>query len=317
MNDPDPIRDLILGSVLAAAVGDALGAPVEFDSMRAIRDRFGPDGLTDLVLGPDGTARYTDDTQMLEATARGLLDGDPTDLDETMRRIAARFVAWAREPQGGHRAPGNACLAGCRALAGGVDWREAGGPTAGGCGSVMRVAPFGLRFHGDPQRAAEWGASHSMLTHGDPIARAACAAMATGVALAVGGQPVPALLDPMIRAAEGYSARTAAMMRRARDEAEAGVQPDEVLDRLRSWAAHEAIASTIYLAARNPDDLRQALIEGANSPGDSDSIACMAGALLGAVHGATAIPAPWTAALERAAELAELAAELADASLDG
>src|SRR5207249_6145442 len=123
----------------------------------------------------------TDDTQMAEVVLRTLLEGH-SDLDDTMQRLAQGFVRWSRSPQGGHRAPGNACLAGCRRLADGVAWREAGGATAGGCGSVMRAYPFGLVFAADLDKAEAWAVEHSKLTHRDPIALAASAALAVGMA---------------------------------------------------------------------------------------------------------------------------------------
>ena len=46
----------------------------------------------------------------------------------------------------------------------------------------MRAYPFGLVFADDPARAEAWSIAHSKLTHRDPIALAACAAMAVGTA---------------------------------------------------------------------------------------------------------------------------------------
>jgi len=310
-NDP-PVRNRVLGAVLGAAIGDALGAPVEFiGSVAEIRQRFGADGVQGYVsysgAGRARHARYTDDTQMAEAVLRGLLDSRAggADLDGTMLAIAERFVTWNHSPQGGHRAPGNACLSGCGALARGVPWREAGGPTAGGCGSVMRAYPFGLVFANDPERAATWAAEHSRMTHADPIALASCAAMAKGIALLVGGR-TEGVLDEMIAAAGTHSGKTASMMQRAIDEAADGIGPDVTLDRLRSWAAHEAIAAGVYLLARHPDDTPSAILEGANTPGDSDSIATIVGALLGARNGLESIPSEWVRDVERSSELLAL-----------
>lgn len=39
--------DRYRGCLLGGAVGDALGAAVEFDDIAAIRDRFGSDGILD------------------------------------------------------------------------------------------------------------------------------------------------------------------------------------------------------------------------------------------------------------------------------
>ena len=312
-------RSRIVGAVLGAAIGDAMGAPVEFvSSVAEIWRHHGPAGVTgfvrlDEVAGGRRVARYTDDTQMAEAVLRGLLDArdDDDDLDGAMGRIAARFVEWKNHPQGGHRAPGNACLAGCEALERGVPWAEAGGATAGGCGSVMRAYPFGLVFADDLERAEAWAVAHSRLTHGDPIALAACAAMAVGVALLLRDVAVAEVLGAMVAAARRHSAKTAEMMERAIHEAKLGVGPEVTLDRLRAWAAHEAIAAAVYLLARHPDETRAGILEGANTPGDSDSIATLAGALLGARNGIDSLPKDWLRDLERSAELETLAMETA------
>ena len=307
------------GAVLAAAIGDAMGHPTEFLSVQGIRAQYGPRGVQGFELywerGGKRFAPYTDDTQMAEIVLRFLLDARDAGLglDDTMQRMAGGFIDWARSPQGGHRAPGNACLAGTRALASGVPWREAGGATAGGCGSVMRAYPFGLLYADDLERAEAWAVEHSKLTHRDPIALAACAAMAAGVGACVQGADVKSTLESMVAAAGRHDGKSAEMIAEAVTEATRGSGPDRVLDRLRGWAAHEAIAAGAYVFARHPDDPRDAILEGANTPGDSDSIATIAGALVGARCGADALPPEWVRDVERAAELTELADRIASA----
>lgn len=303
----------IEGCVLGAAIGDAMGHPTEFMSMSQIHAKYGPEGVTDFALfwEKDGAkfAPYTDDTQMAEAVLGALLESRAQDarLDETMRRIAQRFIVWAEAPQGGHRAPGGACLAGSRALAQGAPWTESGGAEAGGCGSVMRAYPFGLLFADDLERAEAWAVAHSKLTHRDPIALAACAAMAVGVALALHDARPETVAEVMISSAARYCETTAAMMRQAKAEAEDGTPPGVTLDRLQAWAAHEAIAAGLYIFLRHPNDPRAAILEGANTPGDSDSIATLAGALVGARAGIQALPQRWVAQVERSGQLLELA----------
>jgi ADP-ribosylglycohydrolase len=97
------------------------------------------------------------------------------------------------------------------------------------------------------------------------------------------------------------------MMATAYDEARTGVPPSKTLERLEGWAAHEAIAAAVYLFARHPDDPAAAILEGANTPGDSDSLATLAGALVGARCGVEALPAEWVREVERTEELAGLA----------
>ncbi len=304
------------GAVLGAAIGDAMGHPVEFiGSVSSIRARFGPEGVTrfELFWERDGKrfAPYTDDTQMAEVVLRTLLDGH-SDLDETMRRMANGFVEWSQHPQGGHRAPGNACMSGCRRLAQGVPWSEGGGETAGGCGSVMRAYPFGLVFADDLEKAESWAVAHSKLTHRDPIALAASAAMAVGMVHIMRDEEPAAVLEAMVSAANRYSERTADMMKTTIAEARMGIGPEVTLERLQAWAAHEAIAAAVYVFTRHPDDPRRAILEGTNTPGDSDSIATLAGALVGGRCGIDALPAEWVRDVERSKELLELARRIGE-----
>ncbi len=307
------VHTRVLGAVMGAAIGDAMGFPTEFLSASEIRRRYGPNGVHGFTFRWNRDDRwfapYTDDTQMAEIVLRCLYRAvaEERTLDETMRSIAEGFVAWAREPQGGHRAPGNACLAGARALEAGAHWSEAGAADAGGCGSVMRAYPFGLVFAKDPVEAERWAVEHSRLTHGDPIALAACAAMAAGIACTVQGVALDAVIRKMVASAARHSPATGAMIADAAGAAAESEPPEIILDRLRGWAAHEAIAAAVYIHVRHPESPRKAILEGANAPGDSDSIATLAGALTGARTGFHAIPREWVNDVERSDELRTLA----------
>lgn len=313
----EPRRSRIAATVIAAAIGDAMGHPTEFvGSFEAIREEWPPAGVTGFELWweRDGKrfAPYTDDTQMAEIVLRTLLWSrrESAELDATMQTMADGFVQWSTDPQGGHRGPGRACLMGCDALAQGEHWSQAGGDDAGGCGSVMRAYPFGLVFADDVARAQAWAVEHSRLTHRDPIALAACAAMAVGVARNLRLDPLDDVLLAMVDAARPYSKRTADMMQRAVEDARGGIAPELTLDRLRGWAAHEAIAAAIYVLARHADDPRGAILEAANTPGDSDSLATIAGALVGARTGLEALPPDWIRDVERSDVLLRLAAAI-------
>jgi ADP-ribosylglycohydrolase len=92
---------------------------------------------------------------------------------------------------------------------------------------------------------------------------------------------------------------TSDMLRYAYEMAKGGKDPEEVLGlnndiqtnfrsqrgSLLGWAADEAVSAALYIFMRHADDLQGALIEGANTPGDSDTIASLAGALVGARTG--------------------------------
>jgi hypothetical protein len=61
----------MLGGLLGGAVGDALGAPIEFMSLDEIRDAFGPDGLTSCAPAYGRIGVITDDTQVNPLDGRG------------------------------------------------------------------------------------------------------------------------------------------------------------------------------------------------------------------------------------------------------
>jgi ADP-ribosylglycohydrolase len=320
MSVQPPDLDRVAGCILGAAIGDALGHPVEFiGSLEAIRKAYGPKGVTGYVLwwrdGPRRFAPYTDDTQMAEVTLRALLAAREAGegLEPTMERVGRGYAEWAEAPQGGHRAPRNACLRGAHELRNGRPWRT-GDPEAGGCGSVMRAYPFGVLFSHDESTAERWAVEHSRLTHAHPMALAACAGLALGVLRALHGAEPFEVLDGVIEAAARWDEETAGLCRSAARGELSRQPPEKALDRLQGWNAREAIAAAVYVFGRHPDAAREALLEAVNSPGDSDSIATLVGAWIGARLGLGALPPDWMRDVERSEELLELARTVHSAS---
>ncbi|MEU6402417.1 ADP-ribosylglycohydrolase family protein [Streptomyces sp. NPDC046985] len=142
-------RARVRGCLLGGAVGDALGYPIEFSSLDAVRAAHGPRGITDLAPGPAGAVGLiSDDTQMTLFTAEGLRQAHERERRKGIGGGWPRLVRWAYErwletqrhespeagerarssgdagyagPRGGlvdeqwlyaRRAPGNACLTG-------------------------------------------------------------------------------------------------------------------------------------------------------------------------------------------------------------
>jgi ADP-ribosylglycohydrolase len=67
----------------------------------------------------------------------------------------------------------------------------------------------------------------------------------------------------------------------------------------------------LYCFLKNPDDFLATIRLGANTEGDSDSIACIAGGLSGAYLGIRALPTAWVSRLEKSEYLADVAKRLA------
>jgi ADP-ribosylglycohydrolase len=72
------------------------------------------------------------------------------------------------------------------------------------------------------------------------------------------------------------------------------------------WIAEEALATGLFCAIRHADDPISGLARAAATSGDSDSIACLTGAFLGAAHGLSVWPTRWTERIEYKDQLAAM-----------
>lgn len=332
------IFDRYRGALLGGAVGDALGWPIEFLKLEQIRDRFGPDGLTDFAPSAHDPApkHITDDTQMTLFTAEGLLRCAPgADPVPVLRRAYLRWLRTQREhgpeprPDGwlsslpylyAVRAPGNACMGGLnRQTAQYIPPQPFGtpgpvNPDSKGCGTVMRSAPFGLAALG-PEAAFELAARCAQLTHGHPTGYAAAGAFAALIdRVATGGDLRTALRDTIVQV-ENFpgGAETATALRMALTTADVGPATSEGVEMVgEGWVAEECLAVAVYCAldAGRTGDLRRALLLSVNHSGDSDSTGAVTGNLLGACHGLTALPLDWCGAVEGRDDLARVADDL-------
>ena len=302
--------DRYTGCLFGLAIGDALGMPTEFLSLDAIRARFGPDGVTNLEAGSWPAGHFTDDTQMTLALAEGLLAaGLDAPVDAIMAEVAGEFVSWAEDPIGGRRAPGNACMNGCRNLAAGVPWREAGVAHSKGCGTAMRAAPIGLASPGDYERIRQVGIAQSLATHGHPCALAGSVAVAALVSMALEHEEPDQMLEQTLAMTGEISHEFVERLHRVPEALQS--DPQDAWRLLgEAWVAEEAVAGALYCFLRSPDDYRATVLSAANTDGDSDSLACIAGAISGAYNGINAIPEDWRVKVERGEDLQSVAERL-------
>ncbi|QGN51016.1 ADP-ribosylglycohydrolase family protein [Micromonospora sp. WMMC415] len=323
----DPSLRRAAGSLFGLAYGDALGKPTEFLTVAEIVRRYGPAGPRELTGDP---ALVTDDTQMALAVGWALHDAPqltPETVEPLLRR---RFVAWSVSPDN-DRAPGMTCLRACAELARGTRWQHATVIGSKGCGANMRVTPVGL-LDVDLDTLAGLAQLQAGLTHGHPTGLAASELTAYAVRLLRdGAEPaaVPALLAERAREQRGTyreewlgdlwqvarAAGPAAFIATGWDEClailgrlrAALAGPDDGGDPCRhtgaGWIAEEALATALYCAIRHADDPVAALARGATTAGDSDSIAALAGAFVGAALGTPAWPADWATRIEYADQL--------------
>jgi DNA ligase (NAD+) len=317
------------GSMLGLAIGDALGHPTEFLSdVRRIKEKYGPEGIRDFAASgrhPAGT--FTDDTQMTIAVARALAKKGRSALDDLMGELGREFVAWANHSSN-NRAPGGTCLSGCAALKKGVDWRRSGVAGSKGCGAAMRAAPVGLLYFDDDERLLRVGAAQSVLTHGHPTAVASSVAAAAAVAWVCRGNGLQGMVDfvrAMVARVDGRllvdlgvdEARAESLgvreQMRALDATERAFEKEaeDVCSLLGgAWIGEEAVACALWCVYRANGDFEGSVCRGANSSGDSDSIACIAGSVAGALVGRGQLPECYVRGVERGADLDLLARAL-------
>jgi ADP-ribosylglycohydrolase len=242
----------------------------------------------------------------------GLLQAGLTaDPDRQMQAIGWQFIDWMRfDPP---RAPGRTCIAGVARFESGMPWRESGILASKGCGSAMRVATIGYLYQRDEKRLREVAEASGVITHRHPAAITASIAGAYLVKLALDGVPLEDYIPLVLAFTAGISEEFDAAIRRAGQVLE---QADEevALEVIgEGWVGEEAIALALYCVLRYPDDYVACVRRAANTNGDSDSIACIAGGIMGARLGLEAIPAEWRTRCERRDYLAELGARMAQA----
>jgi len=325
----------ILGSLLGGAIGDTLGAPIEFPNLHDIRKAHGPAGVTGYVPGHWGPGAFTDDTQMTLFTAEGLIRADNRRRDRGLQDVP--LVIWGayrrwletQDPRArpeaddssihsgwlvdepvlhAQRAPGTTCLAALRSGTPG----SIGAPlnNSKGCGGVMRVAPIGL-VADDP---FDLGCAAAALTHGHPSGYLAAGMFAAVVAGVTRGEPLSTAIDRSMDTLRGHPGHeeTVKAVRKALALAASGRDPSpELVETLGGgWVAEEALAITLYCAIVAPE-FREGVLLAVNHSGDSDSTGSMVGNLLGATLGLAALPGEWLRDLEARPVIERVASDLA------
>ncbi len=296
------------------AIGDALGAPIEFMKMNQIRELYGEIGLTEFaseygVLGP-----VTDDTQMTLFAADSLINAyrrgsERGILAPYWTYTTISYIDWL-QTQGqrnsnysnigftskelyelvtkqGQRAPGTTCIT---ALSRMPKPSEFATNDSKGCGTVMRVAPIGIFFGNmfvdltteNLKKIYEHGAEDAKITHGHPVAADASGMLACIIALCLQGTN---LLEALNRSLELSTTKEVKTTCSRAIELANNPPTSDVLSSLgEGWIAEEALAIAIYCALQfenNKLSAKEALLLAVNHDGDSDSTGAVAGNLIG------------------------------------
>jgi ADP-ribosyl-[dinitrogen reductase] hydrolase len=316
---PDADRsDRVEGVLLGAACGDALGVPYELDSAPLAlgeQPRMIGGGL-----GPYAPGEWSDDTQMAVVVARvaaeqglrtvpaldavvegwiGWLDVGASDVGSQTRQVLSRVAAEGSTRRWSSAASVSSAL------------HRRTGRTAGN-GSLMRTAPVALAFLDDPAMltlAAGW---LSEATHHDPLAGDACVLWCHAIRRAVLDGAMPDLAELVAGLPVARRDRWSGWI------ADAGRRPpSDFVPNGYVVTALQAAWSAIRHPAGEGPPLVASLNAAVHAGDDTDTVAAIAGSLLGAAHGASAIPAEWLEVVHgwpglRADDLRDLARRVAE-----
>ena len=296
--------DRISGSLVGLAVGDALGAPLEFMPREVVRQQY-PNGLREMI--PSALwhkGEYTDDTETALLLSESLLSCGRFD----SRDFARRIQRWAQNAKdvGAQmsRVIQRPSYTTNPEKVVQEDYADHPDQSAGN-GALMRCVPVALFCLNSPELLVEYSRASAAVTHGDPKAHSACV-----------------LLNGWIREA---------IIKHIRDARDVGIrmllsEERVVWRRFRAIERYEEpeIRSTGYTvdtleaaawAFLTTGSFADAVICGANLGDDADTVAAVAGALAGAFYGYSAIPRRWLEQLKEQDRIRSTAIRLAQAGM--
>lgn len=276
-------EDRVRGALYGVAVGDALGAPLEFMNATQIKQQYGAlvremVGGGWLSLAPGET---TDDTDMTLAVCEGIMESPSAPIEP----IGRRFIQWVdTQPKD----VGMTCMRSIQTaranLAAGMDaeaaWDAAGKRTAeengdrsGGNGALMRTIGTALAYEDAVERATRTTQIAEM-THYDDLSSDICRHYAEAVSHFVHGEQNAGVRILEAMAAEcGFDGKPAPT----------------------GWVRDSMECA--YLTFVEEAGFENVLVHAVNLGGDADTIGAIAGGLAGAYYGYNAIPQRWIDAL--------------------
>ncbi|TAN49148.1 MAG: ADP-ribosyl-[dinitrogen reductase] hydrolase [Rhodospirillales bacterium] len=274
----DDIKRRAMGAYLGLAVGDALGATVEFLTRREIEMQYGTHkkmtGGGWLKLKPGQT---TDDTAMSIALGKAHIAANGFDL----KSVCEHFLDWLKTKPVD---VGNTCRRGIRRYMTEGTLHALPNDGDGGNGAVMRILPTAIATLGSPKVFEDWGLSQAHVTHNHPLSDAAT--------LSLGHMAQALILGGGIKSARDHANALVNEHRTFRFEPYKGQCSAYVVD---------TVQTVLHYFFRT-DSFRSCLVEVVNQGGDADTTGALAGMLAGAAYGIGDIPAAWREKLEEPAQ---------------
>ncbi|MFX0085127.1 MAG: ADP-ribosylglycohydrolase family protein [Candidatus Hodarchaeota archaeon] len=277
-----------IGSILGSVIGDALGARFEGHSHHNFPDIY----LNSLFNDPDLiVGKYTDDSQMMKGILESLIKNKGFNESDMAFTFVRNFDI--------SRGYGIGTIRVLEAIRSGADWKEVaknsfGGQGSLGNGAAMRVCPIGLLYNFDILKVSKIAAKTALITHKHPLGIEGAVLQAQAVTLAlkedVDDFNSQAFLQKLIEL--GHTSTYENKLSRIAGFLEAIPNDFEVIKELgNKITALESVPTAIYVFLKNyKSGYERTIIDAIKLGGDTDTIACMTGAIAGAFHSIDKLP---------------------------
>ncbi len=303
------LQNKFRGAILGCFLGDAFGSG--FEGMGTDRAMFHMS-----ILSKKFTRKYTDDTDMTLALAESIIQCGEIDPED----IAKQFSLHCDLTRG--YAIGT--IKAVQALRAGLKWYEIARIVfengSFGNGAAMRVSPIGLFYHHDLDGLKESAIKQASITHVHPLGQWGAVMQTASVGLAVVQNPMePLKKEQMIIGLReilwGGRIEYIRALNKIEEMLSRGkkLQAREVVQSLGNGVeAHFSVPSACYVAITYSPDFCDAIRAAISLGGDTDTIAGMVGAIVGAHVGEKGLPVDWVEQLEDGPRGRSFARSLAD-----
>ncbi|GAA0573557.1 ADP-ribosyl-[dinitrogen reductase] hydrolase [Caenispirillum bisanense] len=273
METPD-LHQRALGAYLGLAVGDALGATVEFMTRAEIQAQY---GVHSKMIGGGWlrlkAGQVTDDTDMSLALGRSLVRSQGFDLKD----VNEAFAEWLKTKPAD---VGNTCRRGIRRYLTHGTLQTGYHDGDAGNGAAMRLLPVVLATLHDDAAFEDWTLRQCHVTHNHPLSDDA--------SLTLGRMVRTLILGGGMRDCRELAKQLVEKHRTFRFDPYKGQSSAYVVDTMQT------VLHYYFLT----DSFKQCLIETVNQGGDADTTGAIAGMLAGATYGVDAIPRAWLTKLD-------------------
>ncbi|HTL31078.1 MAG TPA: ADP-ribosylglycohydrolase family protein [Tepidisphaeraceae bacterium] len=280
----------IHGSIVGTIVGDALGLPYEALSRRRGEKLLGPPNRYHFVFG---RGMMSDDGEHTCMVAQSLCESGG-DVQRFSKALARRMRWWMLGVPAGI---GGATLRSIFRLWIGVSSEKSGVFSAGN-GPAMRAAILGVAID-DIDRLRKFVVASTRITHTDPKALHGATAVAIAARCAAENAGGACYLDRVRTALSGDDPEELVdLLTRAVASAEHGTSTPAFADSIGctrgvSGYMYHTVPVAIHAWRRHPNSYVDAVTDAILCGGDTDTLAAIAGGIVGAHVGIEGIPQNW------------------------